>query len=62
MGTSTAYGGPGGDTPLIPSWLGNDPVSIKRLMILKDKYNIWFLCHYLTVVKTLQVFKKQQLV
>jgi len=27
MGTSTAYGGPGGDTPLIPSWLGNDPGS-----------------------------------
>lgn len=24
MGTSTAYGGPGGDTPLIPSWLGSD--------------------------------------
>jgi len=23
MGTSTAYGGPGGETPLIPSWLGN---------------------------------------
>jgi len=23
MGTSTAYGGPGGDTPLIPSWLGS---------------------------------------
>jgi hypothetical protein len=22
MGTSTAYGGPGGDTPLVPSWLG----------------------------------------
>ena len=27
MGTSTAYGGPGGDTPLIPSWLGGDPGS-----------------------------------
>lgn len=27
MGTSTAYGGPGGDTPLIPSWLGSDPGS-----------------------------------
>lgn len=27
MGTSTAYGGPGGDTPLIPSWLGNAPGS-----------------------------------
>lgn len=26
MGTSTAYGGPGGGTPLIPSWLG-DPDS-----------------------------------
>lgn len=25
MGTSTAYGGPGGDTPLIPSWLGDRP-------------------------------------
>lgn len=25
MGTSTAYGGPGGDTPLIPSWLGGSP-------------------------------------
>lgn len=24
MGTSTAYGGPGGGTPLIPSWLGGD--------------------------------------
>lgn len=24
MGTSTAYGGPGGDTPLVPSWLGDD--------------------------------------
>lgn len=24
MGTSTAYGGPGGGTPLIPSWLGDD--------------------------------------
>ncbi len=23
MGTSTAYGGPGGGTPLIPSWLGD---------------------------------------
>lgn len=23
MGTSTAYGGPGGDTPLVPSWLGD---------------------------------------
>ena len=22
MGTSTAYGGPGGGTPLVPSWLG----------------------------------------
>lgn len=27
MGTSTAYGGPGGETPLIPSWLGSDPGS-----------------------------------
>ncbi len=27
MGTSTAYGGPGGGTPLIPSWLGSDSVS-----------------------------------
>lgn len=27
MGTSTAYGGPGGDTPLIPSWLGSGPGS-----------------------------------
>ena len=25
MGTSTAYGGPGGGTPLIPSWLDNAP-------------------------------------
>ncbi len=24
MGTSTAYGGPGGDTPLVPSWLGSE--------------------------------------
>lgn len=24
MGTSSAYGGPGGGTPLIPSWLGSD--------------------------------------
>ena len=24
MGTSTAYGGPGGGTPLVPSWLGAD--------------------------------------
>lgn len=24
MGTSTAYGGPGGGTPLIPSWLDNE--------------------------------------
>ena len=24
MGTSTAYGGPGGGTPLVPSWLGSD--------------------------------------
>jgi hypothetical protein len=23
MGTSTAYGGPGGSTPLVPSWLGD---------------------------------------
>lgn len=23
MGTSTTYGGPRGDTPLIPSWLDN---------------------------------------
>ncbi len=23
MGTSTAYGGPGGGTPLVPSWLGD---------------------------------------
>ncbi len=31
MGTSTAYGGPNGGTPLIPTWLGGDdqaPVSI----------------------------------
>jgi hypothetical protein len=28
MGTSTAYGGPNGGTPLVPSWLGEDiPVS-----------------------------------
>lgn len=27
MGTSTAYGGPGGETPLIPSWLGSGPGS-----------------------------------
>ena len=27
MGTSTAYSGPGGETPLIPSWLGSDPGS-----------------------------------
>lgn len=28
MGTSTAYGGPGGGTPLIPSWLDNEtPIS-----------------------------------
>ena len=26
MGTSTAYSGPNGGTPLIPSWLGDDPV------------------------------------
>ncbi len=24
MGTSTAYGGPGGGTPLVPSWLGSE--------------------------------------
>ena len=24
MGTSNAYGGPGGGTPLVPSWLGSD--------------------------------------
>ena len=24
MGTSSAYGGPGGGTPLVPSWLGDD--------------------------------------
>src|SRR5258708_33845749 len=24
MGTSTAYGGPGGGTPLVPSWRGSD--------------------------------------
>lgn len=24
MGTSSAYGGPGGGTPLVPSWLGSD--------------------------------------
>lgn len=24
MGTSSAYGGPGGNTPLVPSWLGSD--------------------------------------
>lgn len=24
MGTSTAYGGPGGGTPLVPSWLGGE--------------------------------------
>jgi len=24
MGTSTSYGGPGGGTPLVPSWLGSD--------------------------------------
>lgn len=24
MGTSNAYGGPGGDTPLVPTWLGSD--------------------------------------
>lgn len=24
MGTSTTYGGPGGGTPLVPSWLGGD--------------------------------------
>jgi hypothetical protein len=24
VGTSTAYGGPGGGTPLVPSWLGSD--------------------------------------
>ena len=27
MGTSNAYGGPGGSTPLIPSWLGGDDAS-----------------------------------
>lgn len=27
MGTSSAYGGPGGGTPLIPSWLGPDAAS-----------------------------------
>lgn len=27
MGTSTAYGGPGGGTPLIPSWLGDEPAT-----------------------------------
>jgi hypothetical protein len=26
MGTSNAYGGPGGGTPLVPSWLGPDDV------------------------------------
>lgn len=26
MGTSTAYGGPGGGTPLVPSWLGDADV------------------------------------
>ncbi len=27
MGTSTAYGGPGGGTPLVPSWLGESPAT-----------------------------------
>lgn len=27
MGTSTAYGGPGGGTPLVPSWLGGGDAS-----------------------------------
>ena len=27
MGTSSAYGGPGGGTPLVPSWLGSDGTS-----------------------------------
>lgn len=27
MGTSSAYGGPGGGTPLVPSWLGSDGAS-----------------------------------
>lgn len=27
MGTSSAYGGPGGGTPLVPSWLGSDGMS-----------------------------------
>jgi len=27
MGTSTAYGGPGGQTPLVPSWLGDADVA-----------------------------------
>lgn len=27
MGTSTSYGGPGGGTPLVPSWLGDPPAS-----------------------------------
>lgn len=28
MGTSTAYSGPNGGTPLIPSWLGDEPTSV----------------------------------
>jgi len=27
MGTSTAYSGPGGGTPLVPSWLGESPAT-----------------------------------
>lgn len=32
MGTSTAYGGPGGGTPLIPSWLDNAPRHPRKAM------------------------------
>ena len=31
MGTSSAYGGPSGGTPLIPSWLGTEPGSSSRV-------------------------------
>lgn len=32
MGTSTAYGGPNGSTPLIPSWLGSNGVVDEPIM------------------------------
>ncbi len=40
MGTSTAYGGPAGGTPLIPSWLGGadgvkGPAEVHEVFSLK---------------------------